>query len=196
MKAITSIRHATRLLWLLGAAALAFGCSESSEKEEPKVEKLKVAFVYLTTPGDVGWTYSHDLGRREAEAALEDVEITYKETVVDDASSEAVIEELVSAGNQLIFTTSWGYRDPTYNVASKYPDVLFEHCSGDKTLPNLATYFGRMYQARYLSGIVAGRMTANNKIGYVAAFPIPEVIRGNNASPSAFAASTRPPPCT
>jgi len=179
--------HAVRSTIRLALAALAgtcflFGCSEDETKEEPPAEKLKVAFVYITTPGDVGWTYAHDVGRKEAASALQDVELTYAENVAEDeALAEAKFEELVAAGNKLIFTTSFGYMDPTVAVAAKHPEVRFEHCSGYKSAENVSNYFGRIYQARYLSGIVAGRMTTNGSIGYVAAFPIPEVVRGINA---------------
>jgi basic membrane protein A len=99
----------------------------------------------------------------------------------DPVASEKAIRDLAEAGAKVIFTTSFGYMDPTVTVAADYPDVVFEHCSGYKTADNLATYFGRIYQPRYLSGLVAGSMTEDDFIGYVAAHPIPEVIRGINA---------------
>ncbi len=167
-------------LAVLAVVALGAGCSGQT-KEDPPKDKLKVAFVYITTPGDVGWTYAHDQGRKQADAALQDVELTYKDNVPEGEDSVAVLEDLVAKGNKLIFTTSYGYMDPTLQVAEANPDVKFEHCSGYKTAENMANYFGRMYQARFLSGMVAGKMTTANKIGYVAAFPIPEVIRGLNA---------------
>lgn len=168
--------------------ALAAATSCGGEEEPPPAEKLKVGIIYITTPGDVGWTYAHHLGIKDAEAALTDVEITYKEGIDDgmatgDTSAfDAALEDLVAKGNKLIFTTSFGYMDPTLAMAKKYPEVKFEHCSGYKTHTNMGNYFGRIYQARYLSGMVAGLTVAQgDKIGYVAAFPIPEVIRGLNA---------------
>jgi basic membrane protein A len=143
---------------------------------------VKVAFVYIGPPGDLGWTYEHDRGRKLLEEALgDDVETTYIEDVPEGPDAKRVIQQYAQEGWDVIFTTSFGYMDPTLEVAEEFPDVLFEHCSGYKTAENMATYFGRMYQPRYLSGIVAGEMTDSNIIGYVAAFPIPEVIRGINA---------------
>jgi basic membrane protein A len=153
--------------------------------EGPKVEvelPVRAAFVYIGPPGDLGWTYEHDRGRKMLEEELgADVETTYVEGVPEGPDSKQVIQQYVEEGWDVIFTTSFGYMDPTFEVAEAFPDVLFEHCSGFKTRENMATYFGRMYQPRYLSGIVAGEMTDSNIIGYVAAFPIPEVIRGINA---------------
>ena len=112
---------------------------------------------------------------------MPNVQASYIESVPEGADSERVITQLASQGNKVIFTTSFGYMDPTINVAKKYPDITFLHCSGFKTAPNVGNYFGRMYEARYVTGIVAGKETKSNVIGYVAAFPIPEVIRGINA---------------
>lgn len=144
-------------------------------------ENIKAGFIYVGPVGDAGWTYAHDLGRQEMEK-LDFVEpSTYIESVPEGAESARVINGLVRKGHNLIFTTSFGYMDATIEVAKRNPDVTFMHCSGFKTAENVGTYFGRMYEPRYLSGIVAGEMTEKNIIGYVAAFPIPEVIRGINA---------------
>ncbi len=145
-------------------------------------EPYKVAFVYIGPPGDLGWTYEHDRGRKALEEALGDkVETTYIENVEEGPDASRVIRQYAQEGYDMIFATSFGYMDYMYEVAQEFPDVKFEHCSGYKTLDNMAVYFGRIYQARYLSGIVAGKMTSNGNIGYVAAFPIPEVVRGINA---------------
>jgi basic membrane protein A len=153
--------------------------------EEPSAEvelPVKAAFVYIGPPGDLGWTYEHNRGRHILEEELGDaVETTFIEDVPEGPDAKRVVQQYAQEGWDVIFTTSFGYMDPTLEVAEAFPDVLFEHCSGYKTAENMATYFGRMYQPRYLSGIVAGEMTDNNIIGYVAAFPIPEVIRGINA---------------
>jgi len=141
---------------------------------------FKACFVYVGPIGDAGWTWAHDQGRKYLVDTL-GIETAYIESVPEGADSERVIEDYAKQGCNVIFTTSFGYMDPTITVAAKYPDVFFEHCSGYKTAPNAATYFGRMEQPRYLSGIVAGAMTKSNKLGYVAAFPIPEVVRGINA---------------
>ena len=147
-----------------------------------QTEKLKVAFIYIGQPGDLGWTYEHERGRLILEEELGDqIETITVPDVPEGPDAEKAIRDVVEAGAGMVFTTSFGYMDPTLTVAEQYPDVYFEHCSGYKTADNMATYFGRIYQPRYLSGLVAGSMTEANVIGYVAAFPIPEVIRGINA---------------
>jgi len=158
---------------------------EEEPTEEPAAEEglpVKAAFVYIGPPGDLGWTYEHDRGRLMLEDELgEAVETTYIEDVPEGPDATRVIRQYAQEGWDVIFTTSFGYMEPTHEVAEEFPDVIFEHCSGFMTRENMATYFGRMYQPRYLSGIVAGEMTESNIIGYAAAFPIPEVIRGINA---------------
>ncbi|MDH4145368.1 MAG: BMP family ABC transporter substrate-binding protein [Acidimicrobiia bacterium] len=142
----------------------------------------KVAFVYVGPIGDAGWTKKHDDGRKALEEALGDkVETSFLESVPEGAESEAVFERLAREGNKVIFGTSFGYMDQMLAVAEKYPDVVFMHATGFKTSENLGTYFGAAEEARYLSGMAAGAVTEANKIGYVAAFPIPEVLRGINA---------------
>lgn len=143
---------------------------------------LKIAFIYIGPPGDLGWTYMHDVGRKEMQEALGDkVEVTFIESVEEGADSARIMRQYAAQGYHAIFATSFGYMDYMHEVAQDFPDVYFEHCSGYKTAENMATYFGRIYQPRFLSGMVAGKMTESNIIGYVAAFPIPEVIRGINA---------------
>lgn len=154
---------------------------QAQQKDAAKDEKLKVAFIYVGPVGDGGYSYAHDLGRQYLEKEIPGLETTIIESVPEGADSERVLTELAEKGNKVIFATSFGYMDSVIKVAQKYPDVKFLHCSGYKTADNVGTYFGRMYQARYLTGIVAGKTTQSNVIGYVAAFPIPEVIRGINA---------------
>jgi basic membrane protein A len=145
-------------------------------------EKFKVAFVYVGPVGDGGWTFAHDTGRKYLIEKMPNVETTFIENVPETpADAERVITELAQKGNKMIFTTSFGYMDPTINVAKKFPNVYFEHATGYKTAANVATYQVRQYQPRYLAGIIAGKMTKSNLIGYVAAFPIPEVIGGIDA---------------
>ena len=161
------------------AAGLAACPVSSIAAEKPPV---RVAFVYTGTPGDGGWTYQHNEGVKELKRAFGDrVRITRTSTL-DGAPEEStyVIRQLAKK-NDLIFTTSFGFMDPTLAIAKEFPRVRFEHASGYKSAPNMGNYFGAMEEARYLSGIVAGRATTSNTIGYVAAFPIPEVIRGINA---------------
>ncbi|MBW2095401.1 MAG: BMP family ABC transporter substrate-binding protein [Deltaproteobacteria bacterium] len=155
------------LVFVVGNAAVA-------EKE------MKVGFIYVSPIGDAGWSYAHDQGRLAVEA-MPGVKTTYVEAVKEGPDSERVMLNMARKGYDLIFATSYGYMDPMLKVAKQFPGTVFMHCSGFKRAKNMGTYFGRMYQARYLSGIVAGAMTKSNILGYVAAFPIPEVIRGINA---------------
>ena len=145
-------------------------------------DKVKVGFVYLTTPGDHGWTYAHEVARQEVEKHFGDkVETTFVENVPEGPDSARVIRELAKQGNDIIFTTSFGYMDHTIKVAKEFPNVKFEHITGYKRSPNVATGNIRFYEGRYVQGVVAGLMTKSNKIGYLASFPIPEVIQGINA---------------
>lgn len=179
-------RRGSILITLLVSLVLVIsGCGTKAPAATPTPEaakdKIKVAFVYVGPVGDAGWTTSHDAGREYMVKKMPNVETTIIESVPEGADAERVINQLAEKGNKVIFTTSFGYMNPTINVAKKYPDVTFMHNSGYMTAANVGTYFGRMYQARYLSGIVAGKTTKTNTIGYVAAMQIPEVIRGINA---------------
>jgi basic membrane protein A and related proteins len=146
-------------------------------------DKLKVGFIYLGPVGDFGWTYQHDLARQALVKELGDkIETTYLENVSEGPDAERSIEQLVRAGNKLIFTTSFGYMDPTLKVAKKYPDVHFEHATGFKKADNMAIYNGRFYEGRYIQGVIAGKMSKSGVLGYIGSFPIPEVIMGINAT--------------
>ena len=145
-------------------------------------EKTKVAFVYVGPVGDAGWTWAHDQGRLALEKNVPNVETAFLENVPENpADAERVIRDFAQKGYNVIFTTSFGYMDPTINVAKDFPDTVFVHISGYKTADNVSTAFGKIEEPRYVSGLVAGKMTKTNQLGYVAAFPIPEVIRGLNA---------------
>lgn len=158
------------------------GSSSSTEKTSDKEEVMKVGFVYIGPVTDGGWTQSHDEGAKYLEEQLGDkVEVIRKENVSEGPDSEKTIRDMVDLGCKVIFTTSLGYMDYTEKVAKDNPDVVFLHCSGYKTLDNMGNYFGKMIEPRYLSGIVAGLETKTGKIGYVAAMPYSEVIRGINA---------------
>jgi len=178
------------VLMVLVMVISVIGCSKPEPVEEEKEveeavvveeEKVIVGMIYIGPPGDAGWTYAHDEGRKYLEAQIPNVEVLYVESVPESSDAERVMTELVEQGAEIVFATSFGYMDYMLNVAAKYPDVTFFHCSGYKTADNMSTYFGRIYQSRYLTGLVAGSMTETNEIGYVAAHPIPEVIRGINA---------------
>jgi basic membrane protein A len=146
-------------------------------------DPLQIGFVYVAPIGDAGWTYQHELGRRAMDAALAGkVKSTYVENVEEGADAERVIRKLATDGNKLIFTTSFGYMNPTLKVAEQMPAVKFEHATGYKRSANLSTYSARFYEGRYLAGLIAGRMSKTGVIGYIAAFPIPEVVQGINAT--------------
>jgi basic membrane protein A len=160
---------------MLTAAASLFGASAA--------DKLKVGFIYLGPIGDLGWTYQHELARQALVKEFGDkIETTYLENVSEGPDSERSIEQLVRAGNKLIFTTSFGYMDPTLKVAKKYPNVHFEHATGYKRDKNMSTYSARWYQGRYIQGIIAAKMSKSGVLGYIGSFPIPEVVSGINAT--------------
>src|SRR6266403_4456990 len=145
--------------------------------------KLKVGYIYLGPVGDFGWTYQHEVGRQAMVKALGDkVETTFLENVSEGPDSERSIEQLARTGHKLIFTTSFGYMDPTLKVAKKYPKVDFEHATGYKRDRNVATYSARWYEGRYIQGQIAAKMSKAGVLGYVGSFPIPEVVSGINAT--------------
>jgi basic membrane protein A len=160
---------------LLAGAASIYGAQAA--------DKLKVGFIYLGPIGDLGWTYQHDLARLAMLKEFGDkVETTFLENVSEGPDSERSIEQLARAGNKLIFTTSFGYMEPTLKVAKKYPNVHFEHATGYKRDKNVSTYSGKFYEGRYIQGIIAGKMSKSGVLGYIGSFPIPEVISGINAT--------------
>ncbi len=143
--------------------------------------ELGVGFVYVSPIGEAGWTHQHDLGRRAIQEKFGDrVKVTFVENVPEGADAARAIEKL-ARNHGLIFATSFGYMEPTLKVARRHKNAKFEHATGYKTAANVSNYLPRFYEGRYLGGIVAGAMTETGVIGYVAAFPIPEVIRGINA---------------
>jgi len=141
---------------------------------------LKVGFVYVSPVGDAGYSYAHDLGRQAVDE-MTGMETSYVESVSEGPDAQRVLRKMARNDFDLIFATSYGYMDPVIKVAKNFPETTFMHCSGFKRSENVGTYFGRMYQARYLTGIAAGAMTETNTLGYVAAYPLPELIRGINA---------------
>jgi len=144
---------------------------------------LKAGFVYVGPVGDHGWSYEHDQGRQEMEKYFDGkVETTFVENVPEGADAERVITQLAKSGNDVIFTTSFGFMNPTAKVAKRFPKVTFEHATGYKMSKNLGTYVLRTYEGRYVSGVAAGLETKTNTIGYIGTFPIPEVIRDINAA--------------
>ena len=150
------------------------GCAKSSKK-------FKVGFVYVGSINDGGWTQSHNEARLELEKSIAEIETTYVENVPEGLDAERVITTFAKKGYDLIYTTSFGFMDPTINVAKKFPNTIFMHCSGNKRANNVGTYFGAMEEAKYLAGLIAGKMTKSNSIGFVLPHPIPEVVRLTNA---------------
>lgn len=148
---------------------------------------LNIGFVYVSPIGEAGWTTQHDIARKEMEKSL-GAKITTKvvENVPEGADAERVIRDLAQQGSKLIFTTSFGFMNPTLKVAKQFPDVKFVHLTGYKTAANVATANARFYEGRYLAGVLAGKMSKSGVAGYVAAFPIPEVLQGINAFTRGF----------
>ncbi len=174
MRSITRRRG----LKLAAAAAMLVSVAGLAGAEE----KLKVGFIYVGPIGDHGWTYQHDQGRLAIEQALGDkVRTSYIEKVPEGADAERALERLARSGHKLIFATSFGYMDSVIKVAKRYPDVKFEHATGYKRADNVSTYSARFYQGRYIIGKIAARMSKKGMAGYIASFPIPEVVRGINA---------------
>lgn len=161
----------------VAAAALALAMGTASA-----ADKLKVGFIYVGPVGDHGWSYQHDQGRLAIEKAFgEAVETSFVEKVAEGADAERAITRLARQGAGLIFTTSFGFMEQTLKVAKRFPKVKFEHATGFKRADNVATYSARFYEGRYIIGQIAAKMSKNGVAGYIASFPIPEVVRGINA---------------
>ena len=157
-----------------GAASLAYPALAA--------DPVKIGFIYVGPVGDFGWSYQHDIGRQAAVAKYGNaIKTTFVESVPDGPDSEKVIADLANAGNKLIFTTSFGYMNHTLKMAQRFPKVMFEHATGYKRAPNMATYNIRFYQARYVQGVIAGHLSKSGIAGYVGSVPVPEVVQGINA---------------
>jgi len=162
-----------RRQWLGAAGAVALACTAgivAAQAPAPAAAgtPVKIGYVYVSPIGDAGWTFQHDQGRKQMEAALGGkVQSKFVENVAEGPDAERVIREMAQSGNAIIFTTSFGYMNPTEKVAKQFPNVKFAHATGYKTGPNFANYNARFYEGRYLTGIIAGRMTTTNIMGYV-----------------------------
>lgn len=173
------------LMFILAACSQASNESDKTKEEDtPKEESTekkvpRVAFVYIGSPADGGWTMTHDEAREIVDKTF-GIKSTTVENIPEGTDAERTIEELAQ-NHDIVFTTSYGYMDPTINVAKKYPKVTFLHATGYKTAENVGTYQTKGWESYYLSGTAAGLMTKNGKIGFVGAFPIPEVIYSLNA---------------
>ncbi|MTJ03395.1 MAG: BMP family ABC transporter substrate-binding protein [Sediminimonas qiaohouensis] len=168
-----------KLKTILTTAAIALGLATTAMAQDP----TKVGFVYVGPVGDGGWTYEHNQARLAVEEEFGDkVETVFVESVPEGPDAERVMTQMALDGADLIFTTSFGYMDPTINVAKKFPDVKFEHATGYKRADNVSTYGARFYEGRAVQGHIAGSMTESNTVGYIGSYPIPEVIRGINSA--------------
>ncbi|SPF80010.1 BMP family ABC transporter substrate-binding protein [Pseudoprimorskyibacter insulae] len=164
---------------LLASAALALSLGTSAFA----ADEVTAGFIYVGPVGDGGWTYEHNKGRLAVEEHFGDkVKTVFQESVPEGADAERAITQMALSGADIIFTTSFGYMDPTIAVAAKFPNVKFEHATGYKRADNVGVYSARFYEGRAIQGHIAGKMTKTNKIGYIASFPIPEVIRGINSA--------------
>src|SRR3954452_13578901 len=171
------MRKLFRSLAIAGAAT-AVSLGGTALAQQP----LRIGFVYVGPIGDGGWTFAHDIGRKSLEAKLKGkVQTTYVESVPEGADAERVVRELASKGHQIVFTTSFGYMDQTLKAAKSFPKNFFYHATGFKSSSNMFIYNSRMYELAYLAGIVAGHMSKSGTLGFVASFPIPEVLRNINA---------------
>jgi len=169
-----------RILIAAAALALALGATLGAESAQ---QKLKIGFIYVGPIGDMGWSYQHEVARRAIVDEFKDkIDTTFLENVNEGPDAERSIEQLVRNGAKLVYTTSFGFMDATAKVAKKYPNVMFEHATGYKRDKNLATYSGRFYEGRYIQGQIAAKMSKTGTIGYIASFPIPEVVAGINAT--------------
>ena len=171
-------RLSRRAVFAVAMSGLAL-CAGPAMAADP----YKVAFVYTTPIGDFGYSYQHHLSAEAVRAEFGDkVKVTEVENVAEGPDAERVIGELAAGGSKLIFTTSFGYMNPVLKVAAQFPDVKFEQATGYKTADNVGNYNIRFYEGRYVTGILAGKASKTGTIGYVASFPIPEVVMGINAA--------------
>ena len=164
----------------VGVGYVAFGGMAPTGPGAQK-KTLRAAFIYIGPIGDIGWTYAHEQGRLYVQNLFNDWLVTNYSESVPEGQSQSYLDNYVSLGYDIIFTTSFGYMDATYDAAVAYPDTIFFHCSGYKRRANMGTYFAEFYQLYYLNGLMAGALTKTGKIGYVAAHLIPEVVRHINA---------------
>ncbi len=174
------------------AAAGLVGLAACGKKEEPvkpavkaetpKPAPLKIAFAYVGPVGDGGWTFAHDNGRKAAIKEFGDrIQTSFVENVPESADAERVIRDMASQGNKLVFGTTFGYMEPMLKVAGEFKEVRFEHATGFKSADNMRAYDVRAYEGAYVAGVIAGKMTKSNTLGFVASIPIPEVVRNINA---------------
>jgi simple sugar transport system substrate-binding protein len=175
MKATTTVLAVLAVLLLAAMPAAAGGAGEPESATEAKT--IKAGFIYVGPVGDYGWSHAHDVGRRYVEEKFDWLETVFVEAVSEGDAARIIDRLVVEENCDVVFTTSFGYMDDTVAAGAKHPDHLFMHCSGFKNAENVGTYFAELYQMYYLNGMMAGALTKSNKVGYVGAFPIPEVVR-------------------
>ncbi|MBD9371920.1 BMP family ABC transporter substrate-binding protein [Rhizobium sp. ARZ01] len=167
-----------KLLLALATSATVLGFAAGASAQD----KTKICFIYVGSKTDGGWTQAHDIGRQALQAEFGDkIETPFLENVPEGPDAERAIERMARSGCAMVFTTSFGFMDATIKVAEKFPDVKFEHATGFKSAPNVATYNSRFYEGRYIQGQIAAKMSQKGVAGYIASFPIPEVVMGINA---------------
>ena len=163
---------------LAATAAMVLSVGTAAQADDKK----KICFVYVGSKTDGGWTQAHDIGRQELEKALGDkIETAFLENVPEGPDAERAIERMARSGCNLVFSTSFGFMDATLKVAEKFPDVKFEHATGYKSAENVGTYNARFYEGRYIQGQIAAKLSQKGVAGYIASFPIPEVVMGINS---------------
>ncbi|HEX5935467.1 MAG TPA: BMP family ABC transporter substrate-binding protein [Pseudorhizobium sp.] len=168
-----------KLIVALAAAAAVLGGFAGGAQAQ---DKTKVCFIYVGSKTDGGWTQAHDIGRQALQEHFGDkIETPFLENVPEGPDAERAIERMARSGCAMVFTTSFGFMDATIKVAQKFPDVKFEHATGFKAAENVATYNSRFYEGRYIQGQIAAKMSKKGVAGYIASFPIPEVVMGINA---------------
>lgn len=168
------------MLGLMSAIALS-ACGDSSTNASASAESPTIGFLYVGPKNDYGYNQAAYEGSQAVQEAFPDSEILQAENVPETSEASRVMEKMIKDGATIIFPTSYGHLEPALEVAAKHPDVTFMHQGGQKTADNLGTYFGRIYEAQYLTGMAAGKMTKSNKLGYVVAVPIPQTLLNINA---------------
>ena len=162
--------------------SLLFACATLALVGNAAAADFKACFVYVGSKTDGGWTQAHDIGRMQAEKHFGGkVETAFVENIAEGPDADRAIERFARSGCGIIFTTSFGFMDPTLKVAKKFRKVKFEHATGYKTAENLTSYNSRFYEGRYIQGQIAAKMSKKGVAGYIASFPIPEVVQGINA---------------
>jgi basic membrane protein A and related proteins len=167
-----------KIILALATSAAVLGIAAAANAQD----KTKICFIYVGSKTDGGWTQAHDIGRQELQKHFGDkIETPFLENVPEGPDAERAIERMARSGCALVFTTSFGFMDATIKVAAKFPDVKFEHATGFKSAPNVGTYNSRFYEGRYIQGLIAAKMSEKGVAGYIASFPIPEVVMGINS---------------